>query len=943
MLALFPRRRQRRGAVELRARRAERVTSSRSASGRRSSSTPRADAARAGAHVPARRARTRSSSTGRRRSRTSPLMRLLAEEGLGADVSTLGELAFARRAGIEGGAPRRARQQQVGRGACAPPPSAGALVVLDALDEPARAAAAGVRRVLVRVTPGVEAETHEAIRTGHHGSKFGLAPDDALEAVRRARASRARRSKGLHVHVGSQLADARAHLAAVELARRLRRALPRRARLDAGARRPRRRLRRPPRRRTSPSRRSRARRARSPAQSRASGRRAACPGPRLIVEPGRSLVGPAAFTLYRVGAVKQRGRPPLRRGRRRHVRQPAAAALRRALHRAAREPRRRGARRRDFTIAGQALRVGRRADRAASSCPSRAAATCSPSRATGAYTLAMSSNYNGVPRPAAVLVRRRRGAADPPPRDGRRPARARAESRRAGQRRPSRDLERLHLTVLPREPADGRAARAPVRRPGRVAPVRPPSRVPAGGHPPRAQLLARYGDRDDRTRARSSPRAGSTTTRIPSVVPNTMPRSGSAELARDLGRHGDAARPADGRLLGARRRTSATRMCCASEAAAARPARRRRRGRARRRALPRPRRSVDPPGGYGVGANAVPAFVLDRRLLVSARSPRSVFEQAFARLEQRREQVRRRARRRGFGWLERGRAIPRTSHALAADGRVWLVDSVDGDRRSRSGCARSASRPAFVQLLDRHNRDCAAVAARLGVPHHVVPDALPGTPFDRRFRSSARRWWREVALWWPERRMLVVADAIGTVPFFRAGGEPVGVHPSCGSRRRARSRGLGPSTCSSATARACTATATRSPSRTRCGRARAIPRWLAGVPRIARGDSRRSTDERRCSLNARRAARTPATHPPPSLRGATVARTPPRVTPRNLLCRAPGASPIRVDAQRARASRPGRTSRGGAIRPASRTGGLSGSASGGAPNDAARRSAGASP
>ena len=53
-------------------------------------------------------------------------------------------------------------------------------VVLDALDEAERAAAAGVRRALVRVTPGIEADTHEKIRTAHHGSKFGLPPEDAL-------------------------------------------------------------------------------------------------------------------------------------------------------------------------------------------------------------------------------------------------------------------------------------------------------------------------------------------------------------------------------------------------------------------------------------------------------------------------------------------------------------------------------------------------------------------------------------------------------------------------------------------------------------------------------------------------------------------------------------------------------------------------------------------
>ena len=111
------------------------------------------------------------------------------------------------------------------------PPRRSALVVLDAPDEPARAAAAGVRRVLVRVTPGVEAETHEAIRTGHRGSKFGLDADDALEAARAALQA-GLELEGLHFHVGSQLADVRAHLLAIDAARGVRGPLPGRARLD---------------------------------------------------------------------------------------------------------------------------------------------------------------------------------------------------------------------------------------------------------------------------------------------------------------------------------------------------------------------------------------------------------------------------------------------------------------------------------------------------------------------------------------------------------------------------------------------------------------------------------------------------------------------------------------------------------------------------------------
>src|SRR6266511_5046692 len=81
------------------------------------------------------------------------LLRLLAEEGLGADVSTRGELEFALRAGLSGERivfhGNNKSDEELGAAAVA-----GALVVLDALDEVERAVAAGVGRVLVRVTPG---------------------------------------------------------------------------------------------------------------------------------------------------------------------------------------------------------------------------------------------------------------------------------------------------------------------------------------------------------------------------------------------------------------------------------------------------------------------------------------------------------------------------------------------------------------------------------------------------------------------------------------------------------------------------------------------------------------------------------------------------------------------------------------------------------------------
>jgi diaminopimelate decarboxylase len=327
------------------------------------------------------------------------LMRLLAEEGLGADVSTLGELAFARRAGIEGDrllVHGNNKSDEELRAAA----EADALVVLDAPDEPARAAAAGVRRALVRVTPGVEAETHEAIRTGHRGSKFGLDEDDALAAVRDARAA-GLDVQGVHVHVGSQLADVRAHLLAVALLAAF--ADRCRAEIDwtpqvvdvgggFGIRHVQAELEPPV---------EELVRTVAGAVARDWTMRGLRP-PRLVVEPGRALVGPAAFTLYAVGATKRAGdrryvavdggmsdnpRPQLYGAR-------YAALL---ANRVGEEPE-------DvFAVAGKHCESGDvLIERAELPEPRRGDLIAVP--ATGAYTLGMASNYNGVPRPAAVIV-----------------------------------------------------------------------------------------------------------------------------------------------------------------------------------------------------------------------------------------------------------------------------------------------------------------------------------------------------------------------------------------------------------------------------------------------------------------------------------------------------------------------------------------------------------
>jgi hypothetical protein len=131
----------------------------------------------------------------------------------------------------------------------------------------------------------------------------------------------------------------------------------------------------------------------------------------------------------------------------------------------------------------------------------------------------------------------------------------------------------------------------------------------------------------------------------------------------------------------------------------------------------------------------------------------------------------------GFGWTAAEPAlIRRCSHAVSLDGKVWIFDPVDGDGVEER--VRELGEPAgVVQLLDRHARDSASIALRLGIPLHRIPlAAVPGT-FFRPVLIVHNRWWQEVAMWWPERQVLIVADALGTFGYFTAPGERLGVHP----------------------------------------------------------------------------------------------------------------------------------------------------------------------
>ena len=185
----------------------------------------------------------------------------------------------------------------------------------------------------------------------------------------------------------------------------------------------------------------------------------------------------------------------------------------------------------------------------------------------------------------------------------------------------------------------------------------------------------------------------------------------------------------------------------------------------------------------------------------------------------------------GLGWLDESK-LARTSHALVHEGRLWLVDPFEP--RELEERVLALGEPAgVIQLLDRHARDCSAIAARLGVPLHVVPRELPGTPFELR-PVLRNRLWREVALWWPERRTLVCADALGTIPFFRAGSERTGAHPLLRLLPPRSLLGLEPEHLLVGHGRGLDAEAAAAvDDAVRHARSR-IPRWLLGVPRILR-------------------------------------------------------------------------------------------------------------
>ena len=337
------------------------------------------------------------------------MYRIAAQEGCGADVVSGGELYTALRAGMPAerlyfhgnnkpeGELRMALEAGVGR------------IVVDNPAELRRLSSiaqdmGSTAAILLRVTPGIDAHTHQFIRTGQIDSKFGLTLEngEALAAAREALSLPGIDLKGFHCHIGSQIFDVDpfAHAADVMLR------FMARVRGETGATLTELNLgggfgiRYTDRDQPKPF------GAYMKQVSAVMSQTAAeldFPLPFIILEPGRSVAAPAGITLYTVGAVKSIP------GVREYVSVDGGMgdnpryALYKAAYTVVAANRMREPNTRVMTISGRCCESG---DLIQENVP---LPDCEHGDilavlGTGAYNYSMSSNYNRLPRPAVVMV-----------------------------------------------------------------------------------------------------------------------------------------------------------------------------------------------------------------------------------------------------------------------------------------------------------------------------------------------------------------------------------------------------------------------------------------------------------------------------------------------------------------------------------------------------------
>lgn len=342
------------------------------------------------------------------------MARLVAEEGLHLDVATGGELHVglhadfpAERVVFHG---NNKSDAELAAGLAA---GVGRIVV-DSFDEIDRlerlvtaAGSSATPTVLVRVTPGVEAHTHEFIETGTERSKFGftVTGDVALSAAKRVSESASLRLGGLHCHIGSQIERMDAYVRALEIVVELAGAIERSTgspidELNLGGGLGARYLVEDPALKVGDF---AATLQEALARAVATSRLAKVP--KLMVEPGRSISAPSALTLYRVGTVKEipgigtyvavdggmsdNPRPVLY-GAGYEAYLPSRIADQRPLQ---------------CSVVGKHCEQGDIIVADARLPAGVVVGDLLATPVTGAYGYSMASNYNKVPRPAVVFVR----------------------------------------------------------------------------------------------------------------------------------------------------------------------------------------------------------------------------------------------------------------------------------------------------------------------------------------------------------------------------------------------------------------------------------------------------------------------------------------------------------------------------------------------------------
>jgi len=328
--------------------------------------------------------------------------RVMAEEGLSVDVASGGELYLA----LEGGVPPERifmhGNNKAGHELEFAFEAGIGYLVLDSFREIELAEELLVRagrrqRVLIRVTPGIKPSTHSYIQTGQLDSKFGFGLEDGLaaEAVRRTHASERLELVGLHAHIGSQIFELEPYAKTIQLLADFVDATGFQCRMlnvggglgiaytaeDEPAS------------------------IEDYVDVKVRGiQQTFDPVPRILVEPGRSLVGNAGLTVYRLGTIKEipgvRTYASVDGGMSDNLR----PMLYGARYEAAIADRPDAPGTHVTTVAGMHCESGDILIRDVA-LPNPQPGDVLVTPATGAYGYAMANNYNGVPRPPVIFCK----------------------------------------------------------------------------------------------------------------------------------------------------------------------------------------------------------------------------------------------------------------------------------------------------------------------------------------------------------------------------------------------------------------------------------------------------------------------------------------------------------------------------------------------------------